>query len=204
MRKLIKIFLLAVFILIYCTACTDESTYNNSYETGYENGYEAGYEEAEKLFDVIYDEVEYKKSNMNEAVFLMFEAAFDGKQLKDGEVWKAGNFLLKYNFEQEKYLHFYIKFTDFDIKTICNDSVDNFVDNLPVTCYIGFYNKYGEWTATEELFVGEKIFLDEFNFTSDGYLTDYNDYSDIFINNNTLHILLFVNQEVYAAIYNIS
>lgn len=177
-----------------------EEGYNVGYDEGYYDGYEDGWED---LNDVLYDELEHEEEDRNEALRLMFESVYNGEKLKDGETWYAGNFAIRYHQEQDGYLHFDIKFTDFDIKTICSSDGGSmeFVDKFPITCYIGSYQEDGEYIAVKEYFIGENLLMDRFVFTEDGYLTDYYDvYSDC----DTLCILVFSNEEVYSATYEIN
>ena len=65
-------------------------------------------------------------------------------------------------------------------------------DNGILSTENGDFEVYNEW------FVGEKICYDVFEFTSDGYLTDY---YEINSNIDTIYILLFLDGEMYTAIY---
>ena len=209
MKKISNILLLAFIIVFSCTACSNDESHSNSYDDGYTNGYSAGYEEGYEegestLFDVMNDELLHEEQEKAELFSLLFSSVYDGKILENNESWIVDNFELKYHFEQKKYLYFDIKFSNFDIKTICTGDMHDFIDKMPAVCYIGSYDKYGDYTVRIEKFVGEKIFFDEYEFTQDGYLTDYIDYYDAFYKNQTLDIVLVINGKAHAATYSIN
>lgn len=205
MKKFLKIaYMIALCIfLIFCMSSCDTSSedelyeqYEEGYLEGYADGYEDGYDE---LSEISYDELEYEKEEKNEVLRLMFESVYKGYEIKDGEVWYAGNLALRFHHKQDGYLHFDVKFTDFDIKTICNGDIHDYMDKFPIVCYVGTYED-GQYIAQKWYFTGENLFMDIFKFTEDGYLTDYCDYySDC----DSLYILVFSNGEVYSAKYNI-
>lgn len=187
--------------LCSCYDSNDEDTYYDAYSEGYDEGYNVGYEAgADDTFDVMYDELSISEEERIEALRLMFETVYDGDKIKDGTTWTAGDLMLKYHVEQGKYLYSDIKFKDFDIKSICTD-FHNYIDNFPVTCYVGSYNECGEYQVYEEFFIGENILEDKFVFTSSGYLTDYYEIEN---NSDTLYILVFSNGKAYAATYDIN
>lgn len=189
--------------LVLCTSACDIITrddLNEKYADGYSFGYEEGYQDGwDESFDIHYDEFEYEQESRHEVLRLMFEATYNGYEIKDGEPWYAGNFVLRYHHEQDGYLHFDIKFTDFDIETICTQGTDYYMNSLPITCYLGFYED-DQYITEREYFLGENLCMDVFEFTEDGYLADYSDY---FTNYDTLYILVFSNSQVYSAKYKI-
>ena len=188
---------LLCFSICSCRSSTTEDLYHEYYYEGYNDGYEDGWDEA---VDIIDDEIEVEKERNKEILRLLFESVYNGRELEDGVAWNVGNFSLRYHLEENEYLYFDIKFEDFDIKTICNN-LHNYIDNIPVTCYVGMYDEQGQYTTYRESFVGENIFLyDNFEFTSDGYLTDFNIIDDAI---DTIYILIFVNGEIHAATYSL-
>lgn len=188
--------------LCFCNNSIDKNTYYDAYSEGYSEGYSVGYGDGENdIFDVMYDELCISEEQRTKALRLVFEAVYDGDKIEDGTTWTAGDLMLKYHIEQGKYLYSDIKFQNFDIKSICS-SYENYIDNFPITCYIGSYNERGEYEVYSECFTGENMFLyDNFVFTPDGYLTDYNEIKN---NSDTLYILVFSNGKAYAATYDIN
>lgn len=198
-----------ICIVALCLAClgnlsacvsSDQNDYYDEYSYGYDDGYNEGYEDGwDDLFDVLYDELEVEQEEKDELLRLIFEAVvFNGEQYSGEEIWRAGSLSIKYRLDDAKTLHFYIK--GFNIKDACADQWDyyDYIDTLPITCYIGYFDENGDFEVYNEWFVGEKICYDVFEFTSDGYLTDY---YEINSNINTIYILLFLDGEMYTAIY---
>lgn len=197
--KRILYLILCIAVILCFSSCEKETHKDSSYQEGYDEGYENGWDDS---FEIMYDELEMVEEEKSAMFQLIFDTLYDGYTLSEGSTWRAGDFALRYRIANDEYIHFDIKIQGFDMKAICT-SLHYYRDNLPISCYVGGYDEYGDYVVDRTRFIGEKMFFDdEFEFTSDGYLTDYHkiDSTAEFI---TVDILLFIDGEIYTAKCNI-
>ena len=192
--------LLCIALVLGLTSCNKNvnENYNEAFQEGYDEGYENGWDE---LLDIMYDELKIEQEKKSEMFQLIFDTLHDGHTLSEGNTWRAGDFELRYRIANNEYIHVDIKIQGFDMKAICTD-LHYYIDNFPISCYVGYYDKHGDYVVSKTHFIGEKIFGDEFEFTSDGYLTDYHKI-DSSAESITVDILLFIDGEVYPTTCNI-